>query len=367
MADLSALFYFSNWWQIAASGNYFVATGAVSPLTHTWSLAVEEQFYLVWPLVVLAVLSWQPLRRERSVDRGIRVLLVACRWWAWWPRPPRCPCSTTPGQHHPALLRHRHPRPVDPGRLGAGLCPDPRPDAAGATTGMAPTAALPVGPVVLFLLGLAGLAGTLALTYTLTGTSAFAYRGGFLLSALSAAAIIIGAVCVPGGPIARVLSLRPLVWMGTVSYGAYLWHYPVFIELDAGPHRPGRASRCWPSASLPPSPWPRPATTWWSARSCTGCSGGRSRPPPRPSRCWWPRWRWSWPEPWHRPPPRSGCETTCRPRAPGADRVRAFTTHPVKFMLVGDSLAVTLAVGLSVQCQPVRRPHHQPDRPRLRP
>ena len=43
---LSALFYVSNWWQIADSGNYFVATGATSPLTHTWSLAVEEQFYL---------------------------------------------------------------------------------------------------------------------------------------------------------------------------------------------------------------------------------------------------------------------------------------------------------------------------------
>ncbi len=68
---LSALFYFSNWWQIAASGNYFVTTGAVSPLTHTWSLAVEEQFYLVWPLVVLAVMTL-----SRSFVRGIRVLSV---------------------------------------------------------------------------------------------------------------------------------------------------------------------------------------------------------------------------------------------------------------------------------------------------
>ena len=71
MSALSALFYFSNWWQIAASSNYFVATGAVSPLTHTWSLAVEEQFYLVWPLVVLAVMTL-----SRTFVRGIRVLLV---------------------------------------------------------------------------------------------------------------------------------------------------------------------------------------------------------------------------------------------------------------------------------------------------
>ena len=42
-ASLAALFYLSNWWQIGASGNYFAATGAVSPLTHTWSLAVEDK------------------------------------------------------------------------------------------------------------------------------------------------------------------------------------------------------------------------------------------------------------------------------------------------------------------------------------
>src|SRR5580704_12654526 len=71
MSALSALFYFSNWWQIAANSNYFVATGAVSPLTHTWSLAVEEQFYLIWPLVVLGVMSV-----ARGFARWVRFLLV---------------------------------------------------------------------------------------------------------------------------------------------------------------------------------------------------------------------------------------------------------------------------------------------------
>jgi peptidoglycan/LPS O-acetylase OafA/YrhL len=80
----------------------------------------------------------------------------------------------------------------------------------------------------------AGFAGTLSLTYFENGSSSFDYRGGFALSALSAAAIILGAVCVPQGPISLGLSLRPLVWLGTISYGAYLWHYPVYVYLDAG-------------------------------------------------------------------------------------------------------------------------------------
>ena len=251
MADLSALFYFSNWWQIAASGNYFVATGAISPLTHTWSLAVEEQFYLVWPLVVLAVLhvgrkltpgagggasSGAENGAESGADsgfgRGIELLLgisvvgvVASAVEMTW--------LYHPGANITRLYfgTDTHAQSILVGSVLA--CILTLVQRRRGLAGMAPTASSRAARIALTVLGLAGAVATLVLTATLSGTSPIAYRGGFLVSALSAGALITGAVCVAGGPIARVLSVRPMVWMGTVSYGAYLWHFPVFIELDS--------------------------------------------------------------------------------------------------------------------------------------
>jgi peptidoglycan/LPS O-acetylase OafA/YrhL len=228
----SALFYFSNWQQIAASSNYFVATGAVSPLTHTWSLAVEEQFYLVWPLIVLAVMGL-----SRRFERGLRNLLIISVAGVI-ASATEMALLYTPTANTTRLYfgTDTHAQPI---LLGAAMaCVMTMIQMRRGSDGMAPEARTAAVRRLLVVVGIAGLAGTFSLTYAMDGTAPFDYRGGFLVSSLSAGAIIVSAVSAPTGIVARVLSLRPLVWVGTISYGAYLWHYPIFIYLDA--ERTGR-------------------------------------------------------------------------------------------------------------------------------
>jgi peptidoglycan/LPS O-acetylase OafA/YrhL len=341
MSALSALFYFSNWWQIAAASNYFVASAPLSPLTHTWSLAVEEQFYLVWPLVVLAVMHF-----SRTFARGIRVLLVLSVTGAL-ASALEMAVLYRPGGNTTRLYfgTDTHAQSI---LIGAAI--------ASAMTiiemrrgneGMAPVARSAVARWSLVVLGFAGFAATLTLTYTLSGTSSFDYRGGFFVSALSAAAIIIGAVSVPRGPIARVLSLPPLIWLGTISYGAYLWHYPIYVYLD--PARTGLvglpllAVRFAGTFALAAASYylvERPVMygTFWRSLKAIGPAAallvatvvvvvaGTVVP--------------------------ATAAVRVKTVIPGSERQallasKAFTTHPVTFMLVGDSLAATLEVGLS--------------------
>jgi peptidoglycan/LPS O-acetylase OafA/YrhL len=227
MSAFSALFYFSNWWQIAVSTNYFVATGAVSPLTHTWSLAVEEQFYLVWPIIVIGV-----LHLSRTFARGVRVLLAVGAIGAvasavemgllYSPAANITRLYFGADTHAQSIL------------IGSTLaCALTIVQLRRGQDGMAPPARARSARTLLSVVALAGLAGLFLLVCTQNGYSAFDYRGGFFLAGLSAAAIILGSVCVPGGLIARIMSLRPLVLLGTISYGAYLWHYPIYVFVDS--------------------------------------------------------------------------------------------------------------------------------------
>ena len=342
MSALSALFYFSNWWQIAASGNYFNATGAVSPLSHTWSLAVEEQFYLIWPLVVLAVMHLRATFR-----RGVGLLLALSA------------AGALASAVEMAVLYHPD---TDPTRLYFGTDTHAQSILIGACVacvltlvqlrrgadGMAPEAASPGSRTALLTAGLFGCAGTLVISTRLTGTAGFDYHGGFALSALSAAAIIVAAVCVPRGPIARVLATRPLVWLGTISYGAYLWHFPVYVFVDhTRTHTSGLvllAIRFATTAVLAAASYrlvERPVmygTFWRSVRSITPALAlmgatvavvvaGTVLP------------------------------ATAAPRVPvvmpvsehaALGQAGAFSSHPIRFYMVGDSMAVTLGIGLEV-------------------
>lgn len=206
---LATLAYVANWRTILAHKSYWDLFAHPSPLEHTWSLSIEEQFYVVWPLVVALVLA-KGTRRALLVLSGVLLAL-----------------SIT------AMLLLFDPENVSRVYLGtdtrasgilAGailacvLRPEASPSSSRARTRLVD--GLGVGAVLL--LG--------AAWCMLRGEDWILYHGGFWLTELACLALITCAIT-PGSLVARALSFRLLTWLGTVSYGAYLWHWPVDIVL----------------------------------------------------------------------------------------------------------------------------------------
>jgi peptidoglycan/LPS O-acetylase OafA/YrhL len=207
----STLAYAANWHYITAGQNYFNRYAPPSPLLHTWSLAVEEQFYLIWPLLVLLVLKrfgrrtlgWTAavLAGSSAAACAILYLNAASVNRLYYGTDTRAQAIMIG-----AVLAVLLPMSKDRSRSGSSNR----------------------------LVGVLGVAGAAVVLYSLhavQGTGPFLYEGGFLLVGLSTAAVVAVTVGRPRDLLTRALSWSPLRYTGRISYGLYLYHWPIFLVL----------------------------------------------------------------------------------------------------------------------------------------
>lgn len=217
---LAALLYVSNWWTIFHKLPYFESFGLPSPLAHLWTLAIEEQFYVFWPLVLVGLLV--ALRRRRRILVAVAAMVVgselmmALTYDATDPNRSYLGTDTRVGEIligallalalHLAVDRQAVTKPTLLTRLGT------RPRA------------------WLLLVAAAAVWGTLAVR--LSDQAWFAYHGGILLAALASAAMILALQAAPIAPFAKWLDAGLVGGIGRRSYSIYLWHFPVLVALS---------------------------------------------------------------------------------------------------------------------------------------
>lgn len=222
---LSTLFYAANWRFVVNGVSYFEQYATPTPLLHTWSLAIEEQFYLVWPIVVILLARYLA---KGSKERAPLILAGACGGAA----------LVSAG-----LMFAIYQPGLDPSRVYYGT--DTRAQAllvGAAAAGLAihrgwwhdRTSA---GARLAAALSLIGLVGVGLLGFFGSDSAPWMYRGGFLVAALISAALVAAVAHPSTNPVITLLAIAPLRWIGLASYGIYLWHWVIFVILT--PERTG--------------------------------------------------------------------------------------------------------------------------------
>lgn len=355
----ASLFYVANWRFIVDNQDYFSLFAAASPLRHMWTLAIEEQYYLVWPVVVFALM--------RVGRASTRVLAIAC------------------GAGIVVSLALMNARYDQDNPASAYFATDARAQALllGALLALAFHARRP-SPRVQRVLAVAAVAALVVLFvgfHTVSGTAPGYYRGTSFLFATMSALIVAGAM-VPG-PVSKVLGLRPLAWTGQVSYGLYLWHWPLTVWLvpsrvSLGPtalnalrltatfaaaalsyylvERPVREQNWSPRTTLlvfAPAVAAVSAVIWLSASGATPPPSYLAGTAPTPAAIAatdtdsaLPDFIWGWGDPLLCPEPRADEMDEARSAASREDAPAASGLAQERILLIGDSTACSLWPGL---------------------
>lgn len=206
----AAFLYVANWHFIRAASGYFGAAVEGNPLLHFWSLAVEEQFYAVWPLVLAGLFALGRRLRAGAPVVVVRAVIAAAGVgslaWAF----------ALQGEH--------------PDRAYFGTDTRAYQLLAGALLALTPGIVRRIAEVGSRIrwAGLVAMVGLAVLTTSAVAVGPIAR--GALATAL-ALVLIASLDAVPSGPLHRLLASEPLVYLGRISYGTYLWHWPVIVLL----------------------------------------------------------------------------------------------------------------------------------------
>jgi len=206
---IASLAYVANWWLIASDAGYADLMGSPSWVQHFWSLAIEEQYYALFPLLALGVAR----AGRRRLLAGLLALGIVGAW-AWMVHLAAGPVST-------ARIYYGSDTRCAELLLGGllALVVSGRPGPAWLRR------AAPVW-------GGLGVAVSLLLWSRASVESAWLYTWGLPLHGLASLGVLLGCIA-DAGPVRLALASPPMRWLGRVSYGAYVYHWPIYLVLDA--------------------------------------------------------------------------------------------------------------------------------------
>lgn len=209
---LAAFTYISNWYYVFQEHSYFTKFAPPSPLQHMWSLAVEEQFYIIWPVIMLIALTFVKSKGKLAVFI-LLLSVISAEAMAF---------MFTPD--------------VDPSRVYFGTDTRAFSILLGAALAIIwPSAKLSdnVTPELKKTLNITGIVSLLALLVMMVfiqEDGSFLYYGGMYLAS-AVTAVLIAVIVHPASSISKLFSFKPLIWIGVRSYGIYIWHFPIIVLL----------------------------------------------------------------------------------------------------------------------------------------